>query len=222
MTSPQQSSLYWTGGPFNTGLETEQGYFSEDGLRGAVKFLDEYREACQKQFIAFDGVCNGRTLAYERFKSSVDPAHMDNTISVGTAFPDSRQSLGASTIASMKIGDFLKGLGEGGEFENQHAKAFLVLIYHLWDEKCRPAIGKLLSVDPKEQVLCDLMGDVRLVRNLIIHNDSVVPRGFVHRLTMLQEVWNLQPGELRLTGKMIHSLMEQINAIRVKIVASTQ
>ena len=191
MTSPEKSSLYWTGGPFHTGLGTERGYFSEDSLRGAIKFLDEYRDACQKQFIAFNGVCNGRTLAYERFKSSVEPAHMGNTFSVGTAFPDSRQSLGASTIASMKIGDFLKGLEEGGEFENQHAKAFIVLIYHLWDEKYRPAIGKLLSVDPKEQVLCDLMGDVRLVRNLIIHNDSVVPQGLVHRLTMLQEIWNL-------------------------------
>ena len=122
----------------------------------------------------------------------------------------------------MKIGDFLKGLEEGGEFESQHARAFVVLIYHLWDEKCRPAIGKLLSVDPKKQVRCDLMGDLRLVRNLIIHNDSVVPQGFANRLTMLQEIWNLQPGELKLTEKMIHSLMEQINAIRVNIIALAQ
>ena len=145
---------------------------------------------------------------------------MDNMFSVGTAFPDSKQSPGSSTIATIKIGDFLKGLEEGGEFENQHAKAFLVLIYHLWDEKYRPAIGSLLSVDPTKQVLCDLMGDVRRVRHLIIHNDSVVPQGFMHRLTMLQEIWNLQPGELKLTEKMIQSLMEQINAIRVNIAAS--
>ena len=222
MTSPIKSSLYWTGGPFHTGLGTEQGCFSEDSLSGAVKFLEEYRNDCQKQFIAFNGVCNGRTLAYERFKTSVDPAHMDDTFSVGTSLPDSRQSPGASTIASMKIRDFIKGLEEGGEFENQHAKAFLVLIYHLWDEKYRPAIEKLLSVDPKEQVLCDLMGDIRLVRNLISHNDAGVPQGCVQRLRMLQEVWILQPGELKMTEKMIHALMEQINAIRVNIVASAQ
>ena len=206
MTSSQQSSLYWTGGEFHTGLMTEQGHFTEAALRDVLKFLDEYRDVCQMQYIAFNGVCNGRSLAYERFKSSSDPASMDNTLSVGTAFPGSKQSPGASTIASMKIGDFLKGLEEGGEFENQHAKAFIVLIYHLWDEKYRPAIGKLLSVDPKKQVLCDLMGDIRQVRNQIIHNDSVVPQGFVHKLTILQEIWNLQPGELKLTEKMIHSL----------------
>lgn len=222
MTTPRQSNLYWTGGAFHTGLMTEQGQFAESVLGDAIKFLDDYRDACQMQFVAFNGVCNGRTLAYERFKSSFDPANMDKTFYVGTAFPDSKQSLGASTIASMKIEDFLKGLEDGGEFENQHAKAFLVLIYHLWDEKYRPAIGNLLSVDPTEQVLCDLMGDVRLVRHLIIHNDSVVPQGFVRRLTMLQEIWDLQPGELKLTEKMIHSLMEQINAIRVKIAASAQ
>ena len=220
MTISQQSSLYWTGGEFHTELMTEQGHFTETALRDVLKFLDEYRDVCQMQYIAFNGVCNGRTLAYERFKSSFDPANMDNTFFVGTAFPGSKQSPGASTIASTKIGDLLKGLAEGGEIENQHAKAFVVLIYHLWDEKYRPAIGSLLSVDPTKQVLCDLMGDVRLVRNLIIHSDSVVPQRFVHRLTMLQEIWNLQPGELKLTEKMIHSLMEQINAIRVNIAAS--
>ena len=220
VVQPKQSRLYWIGGPFHTGFETQKGQFAESVLRGVVNLLDEYRNACQQQYIAFNGVCNGRNLAYERFKSSVDPASMDNTISVGTAFPDSGQSPGASTIASISIREFLRGLKQNGDFENQHAKAFLVFIYHLWDERYRPAIGKLLSVDPKKQVLCDLMGDLRRVRNLIIHNDSIVPKGFANRLTMLQEIWNLQRGELKLTENMIHSLMEQINAIRVNIAAA--
>ena len=222
MTSPEQSKLYWRGGPFLTGVETEEGRFSEDALRDVLKLLDDYRDACQKQYIAFKGVCNGRNLAYERFKNTLSPDSMDNHFHVGTAFPDSKQSPGASTIASMKIRDFLRGLEEGGDFENQHAKAFLVFIYHLWDEKHRPDIGKVLSVDSKTEVLCDLQGDIRRVRNLIIHNDSVIPQEFANRQTMLQEIWDLQPGQLTLTGKMIHSLMEQINAIRVRIAVSAQ
>ena len=120
VVQPKQSRLYWIGGPFHTGLETQKGQFAESVLRGVVNLLDEYRNACQQQYIAFNGVCNGRNLAYERFKSSVDPASMDNTISVGTAFPDSGQSPGASTIASISIREFLSwtlrilsGISEG-------------------------------------------------------------------------------------------------------------
>ena len=220
MTSSQQSNLYWTGGSFHTRLGT-QGNVPEDVLGDAVKFLDEYRGACQKQYIAFNRECNGRHLAYDRYKSASNPANMDNTIFIGTAFPNSpisKQSPGSSTIATMKIREFLEGLVEGGEFENQHAKAFLVFVFHLWEEKYRPAISRVLSVDVK-QVKCDLMGDIRLVRNLIIHEDTVVPRGFVDKLALLQEIWTIQPGELKLTGKMIHSVMEQLNALRVDIAA---
>ena len=220
MTNSQKSNLYWTGGSFHTRLGT-QGNVPEDVLGDAVKFLDDYRGACQKQYIAFNRVCNGRHLAYDRYKSASNPANMDKTIFIGTAFPNSpisKQSPGSSTIASMKIREFLEGLAEGGEFENQQAKAFLVFVFHLWEEKYRPAISRVLSVDVK-QVKCDLMGDIRLVRNLIIHEDAVVPRGFVDKLALLQEIWTIQPGELKLTGKMIHSVMEQLNALRVDITA---
>ena len=87
MTTPQQSSLYWTGGAFHTGLMTEEGQFAEAVLRDAIKFLDEYRDACQLQFMAFNGVCNGRTLAYERFKSSFDPTNMETHFLLALPFP---------------------------------------------------------------------------------------------------------------------------------------
>ena len=94
-----------------------QGNVPEDVLGDAVKFLDEYRGACQKQYIAFNRVCNGRHLGYDRYKSASNPANMDNTIFIGTAFPNSpisKQSPGSSTIATMKIREFLEGPAEGG------------------------------------------------------------------------------------------------------------
>ena len=97
MTNPQQSNLYWKGGPFHTRLGTH-GNVPEDVLGNAVKFLDEYRGDCQKQYIAFNRVCNGRHLAYERYKSASNPANMDNTIFIGTAFPNSPRFKAVSRI----------------------------------------------------------------------------------------------------------------------------
>ena len=151
MTSSQQSNLYWTGGSFHTRLGT-QGNVPEDVLGDAVKFLDEYRGACQKQYIAFNRVCNGRHLAYDRYKSASNPANMDNTIFIGTAFPNSpisNQSPGSSTIATMKIREFLEGLAEGGEFENQHAPV--------------NPVAKTWSVKPPVSAYCSRMRRPALV-----------------------------------------------------------
>lgn len=92
------------------------------------------------------------------------------------------------------------------------------MMFHRWDEQFRHLIAQTLSVS-KDAVECDLMGDVRHVRHLIIHDNSGIPRNFTAKLKILCQIWNLQPGKLRLTEQMIHSLMEQINAIRVRVEA---
>ena len=101
-----------------------------------------------------------------------------------------------------------------------NAKALVVFMYHLWDENFRNRMAKIISV-PKRQVKCALMGDIRKIRHLIIHKNSVVPQNFSAKIEFLSQIWDLEPGELIITEKMIHSLMEQINAIRVQINSST-
>ena len=118
----------------------------------------------------------------------------------------------------MRQGDVLDSLESGGAFEDQNAKALVVMMFHRWDEHFRYLISQVLSVR-KCTVECDLMGDVRHVRNVIIHDNSDIPRNFTAKLKILCQIWNLQPGKLRLTEQMIHSLMEQINAVRVRVEA---
>lgn len=221
MTNLQPSKLYWEGGSFRVRLYHNPNT-PRHAVDTAVSILDEFRADCQKQYMAFNGVVNGRQLAYERFRRIMTPEDKDKGFSVGSAPPDAEQSPGKSIIAHMSQGELLEGLKEGGEFENQHAKALLVLIYHRWCENFRKRIADIMSVPPN-QVECDLMGDIRRVRNLIIHENSVIPRNFPTKLELLPEIesWSLEPGELTITEKMVHSLMEQINAIRVRITPGT-
>ena len=146
----------------------------------------------------------------------MEPVKEDANFFIGTGFPESEQSPGRSTIVQMSQKEFLEALREGGEFERQHAKAFVVFVYHSWDEYFRQRIARLMSVS-QSQVECTLMGDIRQVRNLIIHKKSLVPRNFSTKLTLLSQIWDLEPGDLKITEKMLHSFMEQLNAIRVEV-----
>ncbi len=215
MSNSQQSELYWRGGPFQVSIISPPDA-SQASVSQALKVLKGFRDACQKQYAAFCGAVNGRLLAYERFRQVIEPANGDKSFFIGTGPPDSEQLPGQSTIVQMSQKDFLESLKQGGAFEQQHAKAFAVFIYTLWEENYRQRIANAMSVS-KDSVNCALMGDIRHVRNVIIHDNSVVSQDFPGKLKLLSQIWDLKPGELRITEKMLHSCMEQLNAIRIQI-----
>lgn len=107
---------------------------------------------------------------------------------------------------------------EGGTFEAEHAKACVILIFTLWEENYRGKIADIMAAR-KNDVACKLMSDVRYVRNRIIHDNGIIPNDFQDKLTLLSQIWAVGPGELKITSSMLHSLMEQINALRVEIKA---
>ncbi len=210
------SKLYWTGGPFRVLIrcwpERQQ-----DECDKAVTILDECRSAFQKQFMLFDPIVSGRPLAHDRWSKLFKPEHRNNKITIGNALPGTEQSPGRSVIAETTQGELLDGLSVGGAFDSQHAKAVIVFTYHLWDEFYRVKIAETLRVSTK-QVTCDLMGDIRLIRNVIIHNRSIIEKKTLQALNFLPGLWQVEQGELVITSAMLYSLMEQLNAIRVDVV----
>ena len=216
MTEQQITPLYWTEGPFRVALycnpSTPQ-YLSTQ----AFSILEEFRSDCQRRYCAFSGTLNGRALAYKEFKPFLK--NRDKTFFVGTGAPDSQQRLGRSMIAQMNQGDFIDSLRAGGKFDDLNAKAFIVMIFHRWDDQFRHGIAQVFSI-PKDDVQCDLLGDVRHIRNAIIHENSAIGEKTIDKLKMLPSIWKFKPGKLTITENMLHALMEQINAIRVRIAES--
>ena len=203
---------YWSGGPFRVCLAHPSGAFSADAVAKAIVVLEEFRAECQKAYFAFNGTANGRfekAISYEKVLTNRKAQY-----SVGSAFPDGEQRPGESTIATLTQGELLDSLVEGGDFEDRQNRAFVVMLYHRWDEWYRYRIGQALGV-PKCDIRSDLMGEVRLLRNLIVHENGVVPNGFSAPLLSL--IWDgIATGYLTITDRMVHALMEQINAIRVR------
>ena len=214
MTAPMSWPLYWAGGPFRVSLQHPNN-MPQEHVDRVITALEAFRSDCQSHYCAFSGSINGRTLAYERFKPLMKSR--TNMVSVGTGPPDSEQQPGESTIATMHQGDLLDGLMPGGTFEDRHAKAFIVMIYHRWDEYFRQSIAESISVRPS-RVQCDMMGDIRQVRNVIIHDNSEIAQNTIGKLKLLPQIWHLSVGALSLSEGMLQSLMEQINAMHVRIV----
>ena len=131
-------------------------------------------------------------------------------------FPECEAIAGAFYHRPDDTGRAAERSGGWGLFEDHVAQSLVVVIYHLWNEYYRPRIAKAASSEPN-QVECDLLGDIRRVRNLIIHETSILPCSFANSLTFLPQIWNFESTELRITRSMVHSLMEQLNALRLTI-----
>ena len=82
-------------------------------------------------------------------------------------------------------------------------------------ERVDEAIGQALGLE-KDRIRCALMGEVRRLRNPIMHENGIVPENL--DAPMLARIWNGIPeGYLAISDRKVHALMEQLNAIRVEV-----
>ena len=204
--------LYWSGGSFCVGLAHRPRAFSPDALAMGVAVLGEFRAECHRAYFAFNGLLNGRVAASIKYGKLF--LKREARFSVGTAFPDGQQRPGQSTITQLNQGELLDSLGAGGDVEDRQNKALIVMLYHRWEESYRYRIGEVLGLR-KDDVRCTLMGELRLPRNLIVHENGVVLDSF--SAPFLSRIWGgIGPGHFVSTDRMVHALMEQLNAIRVE------
>ena len=69
--------------------------------------------------------------------------------------------------------DYIAANSEGGSNEQQHSQAVLVFLFTYWEEEIRPRLAGLRKVKP-EEICSDIMGDLRILRNLILHAKGIV------------------------------------------------
>lgn len=210
-----RGGLYWSGGPFQVEIVHSSGAGAA-GIDDALRHLEEYRTKCQMHYMAFHGVVGGRIAAREQYLRIFWPEYRNAKFSIGTQLPDGEQAPGRSVVAQTTQGAFLEALQPEGMFEQLQASAFVVLVYALWEENYRQKIADAAGV-AKNAIACNLMGEIRHVRTWIVHDNSVAPHNGRVKCPMLAQLWEFEPGELAITDEMLHSLMEQINALRVDI-----
>lgn len=209
--------MFWHRGDFIPIIDSERGPLNDELVENAFKILTEFIQVCQRNYFAYAYARRGFINVHAQHKEMFPHASMTNFMWIGTDDPnDPKQVQGMSTIGKISQAELLNRLRQSGEFENLIAKSFIVSVYHSWNDAYRPEIAKTLSINT-DAIKCSLMGDLRLIRNLIIHEGSIVPTGFSRKLEFLPEIWNILPGNLTISHDMLHLLMEQLNAIQLTI-----
>jgi hypothetical protein len=119
-----------------------------------------------------------------------------------------------NALARMKLVDVIEYSKADGVFSDAIAKSLLIRVYAEWEERHRALIAKEFNV-PTDQVGCDLMGDLRIIRNWIVHKKSVV-QGNVSKLAVLS--WRLAKGtEFFVTKAMFQEFMTELNRMVVAV-----
>ncbi|MFN0157685.1 MAG: hypothetical protein ACKVRP_06380 [Bacteroidota bacterium] len=109
--------------------------------------------------------------------------------------------------------DFKVRNSEGGNNLNFIGNMGLITIYHYWDELYRVRIGNICGVN-KNEVQCDVFGDMRLIRNSILHNNGIAKED-VRKCKTLQ--WFKSGDSIVIDKAKFLELLRSLRSLRISV-----
>jgi len=76
---------------------------------------------------------------------------------------------------TIRASDFLEANSENGSNEKQQVRSILVFIYTFWEKEYRPRLASCKNVEANK-IRSDIMGDIRVLRNAILHEKGVLKK----------------------------------------------
>ena len=80
--------------------------------------------------------------------------------------------------------DYIEANSEHGINYQQHSRAILIFVFTFWEDEMRPKLAKASSKEIDE-IKLDIMGDLRILRNVILHSKGVLKKDKHRRLKEL-------------------------------------
>lgn len=114
-------------------------------------------------------------------------------------------------VSEIKTKDALIGLEKNGPFSQLVAFGMITWIFAMWEEEYRKKIADELNVQ-KNDILCDIMGDLRFFRNWIVHNNGIANKD-VKKLISLN--WLKEGDPIIITTNEMGNIQEAINTMQV-------
>ena len=227
--------LYWTERRKRPGIIHGAGV-TESELREGGEVLREFISQCQRNWIASNGSVNGRHMARQRYIANASRGLKRRIARVcpfkglrerwlrngrleGNTYIAGEHSEGNYLmVAQIGTSELIESMRPGGEFENLNAKGLIVLIYTLWEDSARFDLAKVFGIKDKNQITCDLMGDMRLLRNMIVHRSDKARKEYERKAAVLPRLWGpIATADLVLTNSMVYELMGELNCIQVEV-----
>ncbi|MCK5492113.1 MAG: hypothetical protein KAJ14_03275 [Candidatus Omnitrophica bacterium] len=88
----------------------------------------------------------------------------------------------------IRASDYIAANSRGGANEQQHAQATIVFIFTYWEEEIRPRLSRSRSVE-LSKINSDIMGDLRILRNVILHSKAIINPDKYKSLKLVQNLF---------------------------------
>lgn len=115
-----------------------------------------------------------------------------------------------TAVSEMKNSMAVDGMRKNGPFSQIIAHGILNWIYSMWNEEFRSKIGVELGWETND-VMCDVMGDIRLLRNFIVHDGGIA----TSKVTQLKVLTWIKEGPLVLLADDMTNIQEAVNTMSV-------
>ena len=182
-----------------------------DEVRG---LLEEFSALCHEHYIAQSAALLGLNLLQKQHANALSEygsgqmAHVSSPSDLASATPPMSRA-----VPHMDLERYKKSLEPDGDFFQYQKRALLVFIYQTWENYIRPRIAGSYGVKPVH-IGCDLMGDLRHVRDDIIHRQGRVD---VKNLPLmsLSQIWIVGGDEWNFSDREIRLLVDQLSVLQV-------
>lgn len=88
----------------------------------------------------------------------------------------------------IRASDYLARNAVGGANEEQHARAILIFLFTYWEDEIRPRLASASGVE-LNSIRSDIMGDLRVLRNVILHAKGVLRQERHAELKLLKSMF---------------------------------
>lgn len=73
----------------------------------------------------------------------------------------------------IRCDEYLEANRPGGRNEQQHSRSILIFLFTYWEDEIRPRLARAKGVELND-IQSEIMGDLRTLRNVILHSKSVM------------------------------------------------
>lgn len=184
---------------------------TDEAKREIEAIMKRFSTDCQRMLIWFAGVLQSRDAIKRHLNDLADEGE---PFSINTYRPDGRIDW---VLASLSVEDVADAVSDRGEFERLYAKAFVVFTYQIWNDVTRNQIADALKLGDPRHVKCDLMGDLRLLRNWLIHPTKEAEEKLFGKSKVLSQSLRLRRNDPGLTAGMVAVIMRLLNNMQVDV-----
>ena len=169
-----------------------------------------------KKLLEFKKITHAYFTAYVMANAGMDSYATDIKENISYS-PEGLFQIGSSdmkkeAISEMKSKDVMVAMAKNSVFSQLMAHGTLILLFEKWELVYRGKIADELGV-PKGKVLCKVMGDLRHIRNWIVHKNGI-PDKHVDKIEVLDFFTFGEP--IMAVSELMYDIQKHLNQMTIE------